>query len=225
MSAVVQLEHQGTAVSSALQPITFGRSSSCDVRVGVDDQSISRVAGSVSRRDDVWWLTNRSTSRPLYLVSPVGLRSVLPVKSEVALGAVTRVLLVGRFTYEIEVTAAPRPEGETTDVPPKAGEAQTAMPTITPLERTSLVALAEGYFLPHPRYSPQPRTYAEAAGRLAVPASTVRKRTENVRGKLVDAGVLGMEGADARQAVIEFVIGAGLIGPDDLPMLDRADDG
>jgi hypothetical protein len=143
----------------------------------------------------------------------------------VALGAVTRVLLVGRFTYEIEVTAAIEPGIDATEVQSGAGEAHTAMPTITLLERTTLVALAEGYFLTHPRYSPQPKTYAEAAARLALPASTVRKRTENVRRKLIDAGVLGMEAADARQAVVEFVIGAGLIGPDDLAMLDPVVDG
>jgi hypothetical protein len=225
MTAVIRLEHQGTAVSSTAGSVTFGRSSSCDLRVGGGDQSVSRVAGSVTLRDDVWWLTNQSASRPLYLVSPVGLRSVLAVKDETALGVSTRVLLVGSLTYEVEVIAGSSPDDDPVELPERPGEAQTSMPTITPLELTSLVALAEGYFLAHPRYVPQPRTYAEAAQRLSLPTSTVRKRAENVRRKLVNAGVLGVESGDSRQALIEFAIGAGLIGPGDLELLSRPDDG
>ena len=74
----------------------------------------------------------------------------------------------------------------------------------------------------HPRYEPRPRTYAEAAERLELPAATVRKRIENVRQKLVDSGVVELRQPDARLALAEFLLSTpALVTPADLPVLDR----
>ncbi len=210
------------------EPFTFGRSPGCDLTLDDSDRSISRVAGLIEYVDGVWFLVNASTSRPLYLISEVGLRRTIPTGGrEVLPSGETRVVVVGVRTHELvlAVGEAALAAGGHVDL----GSAdRTAMPSITANERIALVAVAEGYLLPHPRHDPQPRTYTQAGERVGLPMSTVRKRVENVRKKLIDAGIFQVEGADARAATVEFALAVRLITGADLPLLDdpqNVDDG
>lgn len=204
------------------EPFTFGRSPGCDLTLDDSDRSISRVAGLVEYVDGVWFLVNASTSRPLYLIGEVGLRRTVPTGGrEVLPNGETRVVVVGIRTHELVLAVGEAAVAAHAHLGPTgSGSDRTTMPSITVNERTALLAVAEGYLLPHPRHDPQPRTYNEAGERLGLPVSTVRKRVENVRRKLIESGVFQIEGADARAATVEFALAVRLITGADLPLLD-----
>ena len=213
---------EGPVPISAAQPFTFGRSPGCDLTLDEADRSISRVAGRIECVDSVWYLVNSSTSRPLYLIGEVGLRRTIPTEGREALPAGhTRVVVVGVRTHELVIAVGDAAVGDVIDLTDGyEGADHTFMPSITTNERIALAAVGEGYLLPHPRHDPKPRTYAEAADRLGLPMSTVRKRVENVRKKLIDAGVFQVEGPDARAATVEFALAVRLVTSADLPLLD-----
>lgn len=200
---------------------TFGRSPECDLVLDETDRSISRVAGRIEYADGAWFLVNASGSRPLYLIGDVGLRRTVPTGGrEVLAGGETRVVVVGVRTHELLLVIGDEAVAALEDQAAHGGADRTLMPAITANERVALVAIAEGYLLTHPRHDPQPRTYVQAAERLGLPVSTVRKRLENVRRKLIDAGVFQIEGADARAATAEFALAVRLVTAADLPLLD-----
>lgn len=212
------------------EPFTFGRSPSCDLTLDDTDRSISRVAGRIEYVGGFWTLFNTSSSRPLYLIGEVGLRRTIPTGGrEVLPNGETRIVVVGVRTHELVLAVGDAAVAAADHIDLTRLDAdRTTMPTITANERIALVAVAEGYLLPHPRHDPQPRTYNESADRLGLPVSTVRKRVENVRKKLIDAGVFQIEGADARAATVEFALAVRLITGADLPLLDAppsADEG
>ncbi|HKY14244.1 MAG TPA: hypothetical protein VJM33_04925 [Microthrixaceae bacterium] len=206
------------------RPWTFGRSLDCDLPLGSDDTSISRTAGSISWAGSAWELRNLSSSRPLYRISDTGLRSPLEVGARLTvLDPVTRIAVVGSMrTHQLVLELEPL--GGEGDAPfrEQIPGTETMMPTFTANEFAGVVAMLEGYLLDHPRYEPRPRTYAEAAERLGLPAATVRKRIESVRTKLVEHGVVELQQPDARQALAEFVLSTRLVTPADLHVLDEA---
>jgi hypothetical protein len=204
--------------------VTFGRSPSTDLPLGTDDPSISRVAGEIVAADDGWVVRNRSSSRPLHRIDDTGLRVAIPVGScHRLVDPTTRIVVVGSIhthliTLVQQVGAEPvrSPETHVTD------DENTVRPVLTSNERRAAVALVEGYLLDPPRHDPHPRTYAEAAERLALPSATVRKRIENVRSKLIDCGVVELQQPDARSALAEFLLSSRLVTADDLDLLDEA---
>jgi hypothetical protein len=217
------------------EPFTFGRDAAvCTVCLGVDpvDRGISRLAGSITHDNGVWWISNRSTSRCLHVVDlETGIAVPLPVTRDnwpAARHPVDRptlaVLVAGEvLVHEIVVTAS----GSDLPVPEKPPDLADPLPTrkllppLTDKQREALVAMCEGYLLRFPRYNPEPRTYDEAAGRLGLPSTTVKKRIENVRHQLMEAGVAGLESADARRNLAEWLLSNRLITTTDLEWLER----
>ncbi len=200
--------------------LTFGRSEECDLRLDVRDSSISRVAGEVSADATTWAVVNRSSTRPLYRIDDTGLRTAIPVGARVALvDPLTNIAIVGSIRTHVVTLELATPRGDRPVAPPARG-AETTRPIFTPNEFSAVVALLEGYLHDMPRYEPRPRTYAEAAERLGVPAATVRKRIENVREKLVASGVAELRQPDARLALAEFLLSTRIVQPSDLAVLD-----
>jgi hypothetical protein len=214
------------AIETVLSPdgprFSFGRSEACTLCLDRSDVGISRMAGSIDFEGGHWWLCNLSRSRPLSIVLETGLSDPLPTESKrvvdqsvmsvVITGEVRRHLLrLHRPVLDVAVPLAFAASGTATSVP-----------LITPRERFAIVALVEGYLLEHPRHDPRPRTYQEIADRLNLPRSTVMKRIENTRRKMMASGIAGLDAADARVALAEFVLTARLVGKHDLPELDRA---
>jgi hypothetical protein len=200
--------------------LTFGRSEACDLALGVSDSSVSRVAGEVRFDGATWQVVNRSSSRPLYRIDDTGLRTAIPVGAGLALvDPVTNVAIVGAIRTHVVTLELATPRADRPTPAPAPGEA-TMRPTFTPNEFRAVVALLEGYLHDVPRYEPRPRTYAEAAERLGVPAATVRKRIENVREKLVASGVEELRQPDARLALAEFLLSTRIVRPSDLAVLD-----
>ncbi len=211
-------------------PFVFGRGSDCDLVVHPSDRSISRHAGSFEWTGTSWVVINRSRTRPIFRVERSGLRAPIGVGEFHALRpGSTRLAITGEsLTLELAVEVEGGPDdpvdaetGGAPSVEPLGPHETTLLPDITPNERLALLAMLEGYLLDHPRYDPQPRTYADAAARLGLPAATVRKRIEHLRRKLIDCGVVELERADARLTLAEFALSTRLVSRADLADLDR----
>jgi hypothetical protein len=204
---------------------TFGRAMSCDVCLDPDDVGISRLAGSVDCIDRVWVVTNRSTTRPLSAIDVVGFRAVLAPGRRMVVDGRLSVIVEGQIRrHELALTApgADEPvtgglalDGDEHGVPTEMGGGV----NYNQEDRRALVALFAGYLQPFPRYDPTPRTYAVAARALGWEASTLRKRIEYIRNRLVRAGVPNLQGERAMEALAEHVIATGVIGHDDLELL------
>lgn len=205
---------------------TFGRSHRTSLCLDPADLGISRVAGSLEADAGVWWLVNKSTVRPLEVVDDVGIRTVLPPGRRMALTSPVTVVIEG----------ATRRHALTVDLPESAlehlgrGGVPTAQiegnPTqaasdvsITPADKLALVALFSGYLETFPRYDPHPKSYADAAARLAWPRTTLVKRIEYLRTRLTNAGVPNLLGENALPHLAEWALATGLISRGDLALL------
>jgi hypothetical protein len=203
---------------------TFGRARSCNVCLDPEDRGISRISGSVECVDRVWFVVNRSGSRPFVVASRTGFhRTVLPGEREqvdgrlsiVVEGQVRRHQLVATAPVvgiaELASRSVDEHEGGPTDM--GGGVRYSAE------DRLALVALFAGYLHPFPRYDPRPRSYKEAADVLGWGEPRLRKKVEYVRDRLIRAGVPNLYGDGAKAALAEHVLASGVIGPDDLEVL------
>jgi hypothetical protein len=204
------------------QALTFGRAESCDVCLDPDDVGISRLAGSVEYVDGVWFVTNRSTGRPVSAVDPLGFRTVLAPGRRMAVDERLSIIVEGQVRRHELVVTAPRAPTASVVSPPDAEGLPTEMGggvSYTDDDRRALAALFAGYLRPFPRYDPRPRSYADAAAVLGWPRTTLVKRVEYIRTRLVRAGVPNLQGDRALEALAEHVIAGGVIGRDDLERL------
>jgi hypothetical protein len=203
--------------------LTFGRSPGCDLVIGADDPSISRIAGAVAWSGSIWQVHNRSSSRPIYRVEDTGLRTPIPVDGRLPLvDPVTHIAVVGSILTHVITLEWQRAGDATAPTVVTLPGTETTRPLFTRNEFQALVALLEGYLLDLPRHDPRPRTYAEAAERLGVPTATVRKRIERVREKMVESGLVELRQPDARLALAEFLLATRLVTAADLTVLDTA---
>jgi hypothetical protein len=201
------------------ETLTFGRAESCTLCLDADDAAISRLAGEVEHVGEVWFVTNRSTSRPFSVVDGPGLRRVLAPGQRDALEGRVRVIVDGTNAKHELVFQAP---------PPRAGApgAMTGLPTaagqdvvINDADRLALVALFAGYLQEGRRYDPSPRSYEAAAKRLGWPRTTLVKRVEYIRTRLTNAGVPNLQGWNALSALAEYALTTKLITPQDLHLI------
>jgi hypothetical protein len=208
---------------AADESLTFGRATSCTICLDPEDAAISRLAGEVERVGEVWFVTNRSTSRQLAVVDRFGLRHVLgPGKRDAVEGRVRVIVDGARATHEI-VLEGPLPES---DEPPT--RVDSGLPTlsgqnvvINDADRRALVALFAGYLQEGKQYDPSPKSYAAAAARLGWPRTTLVKRVEYIRTRLTNAGVPNMQGWNSLTALAEYALTTGLITRDDLRLIGR----
>jgi hypothetical protein len=208
---------------AAGESLTFGRAATCTICLDPHDTAISRLAGEVQRVGDVWFVTNRSSSRQLALVDRFGLRHVLgPGRRDPIEGRVRVIVDGARMTHEL-VFEGPLPGGDEpatgvdSGLPTLAG--QNVM--INEADRRALVALFAGYLYEGKRYDPSPKSYAAAAARLGWPRTTLVKRVEYIRTRLTNAGVPNMQGWNALSALAEYSLTTGLIKREDLRLIGR----
>lgn len=216
-------------ILAAGETFTFGRDSTCTAVLDAMDRGISRIAGALVWENGSWWIVNRSTKRALHVVDAIGLSVPLPVArpgwppSKRAIDpAGLRVLVAGEvWTHELRVAYLNPPVLSTVARGDDVGTTTTQTPVLTDARRLVLVALLSGYLQPFPRYDPQPLTYAEVADMVGLPKSTVTRRFEAVRRQLRDAGVPGLDNADARRSLAEWLLAMRLITPPDLQWLHQ----
>lgn len=207
------------------EELTFGRSQQATVCLDPSDLGISRLAGSLKAESGVWWLVNRSTVRPLEVVDDVGIRTVLPPERRVALVGPVTVIVEGatrRHALTIDMPEPPEGSGRSSSPLPAVEGSPTRAASdvsITPADKLALVALFSGYLESFPRYDPHPKSYAEAAARLAWPRTTLVKRVEYLRTRLTNAGVPNLLGENALQHLAEWALATGLVTRADLELL------
>ena len=206
---------------------TFGRDTSCSHVLDPMDRGISRIAGVVAWENGHWWVVNRSTKRALHVVDALGISVPLPVsragwpppKRAVDPGGL-RVLIAGDgWTHELRIAYAEPPLPSTAAVPEGGDSTVGHIPVLTEARKIVLVALTSGYLQPFPRYDPRPLTYADIADMVGLPRSTVVKRIEAVRDQLRESGVPGLDEADARRPLAEWLLAMRLITASDLAWL------
>lgn len=202
--------------------VTFGRGEGCSVRLPAEDLGISRLAGSVEDDGSVAWLTNRSETRPLFVVDHLGMRSVLAAGRRLAVDRTLTVVVEGqlrRHALVVETQDEPAtPLRLGAPVEGLATEMGTQV-TYTDEDRLALVALFAGFLLAFPRHDPRPRSYAEAAADLGWPRTTLVKRIEHMRERLTRAGVPGLLGDAALEALAIHVLTTRVITREDLVLL------
>lgn len=201
------------------ETLTFGRAESCTLCLDAGDAAISRLAGEVERVGDVWFVTNRSASRPFAIVDGPGLRRVLAPGQRDAIEGRVRVIVDGTGVKHELIFEGPPPRAD-------APQAVTGLPTaagqdvvINDADRLALVALFAGYLHEGRRYDPSPRSYEAAAKRLGWPRTTLVKRVEYIRTRLTNAGVPNLQGWNALSALAEYALTTKLITPQDLHLI------
>lgn len=200
--------------------LTFGRSVDCTVCLDPDDRGISRLAGSVDGAGDQWFVTNRSASRPLAVVDPLGFRTLLAPGRRMAVDERLSVVVEGQVRRHELVVAAPGAPPATVEEPGEGIETEMGRGVVySDDDRLALVAVFAGYLEPFPRHDPRPRSYADAAERLGWPRTTLVKRVEYLRTRLLRAGVPNLQGDRALEALAEHVIATGEITRADLDFL------
>lgn len=234
MTLVVEVAGVGYELQPGV-PFTFGRDGGvCTVCLGDDplDRGISRLAGSISHDNAWWWIINRSSTRSLHVVDvETGLADPLPVAREnwpPARLPVSRprldILVVGEIlTHVLALTVSGEDLPLPGDVPHVVDPIGTreVLPALTDKRREALVAMVEGYLLPFPHYRPEPRTYQEAADRLGLERTTVKKRIEHISDHLQSAGVPGLDSGDARRNLAEWLLANRLITRADLDWMNE----
>lgn len=209
------------------EPFTFGRSRECTACLDPDDRGISRVAGSVEFVGVTLFVNNKSQVRPLAIVDPLGFRSVLAPTRRVAVDQRLSVVVEGQVRRHELVVATKaleiiEPAASDLDGLSAADGIATEMGgevAYTAKDRLALVALFAGYLEGFPRHDPRPRSYADAAARLGWPRTTLMKRVEHLRTRLIAAGVPSLYGERALEALAEHVIATGVITREDLELL------
>ncbi len=204
------------------ETFTFGRAESCTLCLDPDDAAISRLAGEVERFGEVWFVTNRSASRPFAVVDGPGLRRVLAPGQRDAIEGRVRVIVDGTGAKHELIFEGPPPalDGPSTVVPGQPTAAgQDVM--INDADRLALVALFAGYLHEGRRYDPSPRSYDAAAKRLGWPRTTLVKRVEYIRTRLTNAGVPNLQGWNALSSLAEYALTTKLITPDDLRLIGQ----
>jgi hypothetical protein len=217
------------------ESLTLGRGPGADVVLS-DDPGMSRCAARVFSDGGLWWVQNTSSHRPLHLVEAGLAKPILPVRTgwtlptrSPLLTEVSLLLLPGnRSVIQIELRTSLPSDPAAATVIATTGTSTARVQALTSKELVAAVALAWQWLQPYPRYRPEPLTYANAAALLTKLAggrsfseSTVRRRIEHLRTRLVTTGDIDLpeESKDTRALLCEYLIAAQLITHSDADWL------
>lgn len=237
MGPLTVRHEQTTIVLDGALPFTFGRDPNCELQIGDGtDRGISRTAGALTRQAGCWWLSNLSTTRAFHVLDdtgyltplPVRVASLTPPRRPIFAPGVTVILTGETFSYAIYLeTEQPAVSSYASALPVLLSDSKETFrqPILTAKRKRALVAVLNGYLQPFPRYDPRPLSYADAAKIAGVPASTIRKRLEDVKAALREVGVPGLDGNDAPWRMAEWVLATRMVTPDDLKCLEHGEGG
>jgi hypothetical protein len=215
-------------VLSTERPFVFGRAGGNGV-IGLDanDMGISAEAGSIERVWRMWWVVNRSRKRRLFLDDGGGgAHQRLDCGHRHAINVPRLSVLVpgAIYTHRLEVVVPAEDLARFHSERPSAGTIPAAEARLSEreLELDVVVALMSGYLEDFPRRQARPRTYQEAAELLGPPwtKTTVRKQVERLKQRLARTDAY-FEGPHANYELADYLVGNGLIGPDDLGRLSK----
>lgn len=212
----------------------FGR----DAELAIDEHNPfmhRRMGTFVNHRDD-WWLRNDARHTELVIVAANGTRIVLVPKAAQVLpgGAGVVRFGVGSLDYELAYTVA---ESTGPTIPPTSELGVGSGPTasfgevkLNREQRQLLTALCERQIL-----DPAAEVYDlpannEIAHRLGWSLRKFDRKLDYLCRRLDEQGVKGLRGrqgeqaTDRRRVLAAHVLRSGLIGGDDLPLLEARDD-
>jgi hypothetical protein len=207
-------------------PFTFGRAEDGALCLDATDMAISRRAGVIELVEGIWWLANRSTTRPFAVIDDQGLRKVLGPGQRIPVEEPLWVVVDGSRSYRLRLTVD---RGEAGGADADADAIPTAAPgaptvgservLVSAADRLAMTAMFAEYLEDPPRSDPLPKTYRAAATRLGWPRTTLAKRIEHLRERLDKAGVPNMTGLNALANLAEYALAQRLVTKDDLRRL------
>jgi hypothetical protein len=202
------------------QELAFGHHDT-ELVVGADERDISRLAGRILFDDGRWWVRNESDHRFLEVVDPGANRTT-------RLAAIGPDRAPGRYPIGITpleiVVGGPvlRQVIHAVLAPVDGVHPATFTLVLTPRQMEAVVALAWWYLQPVPDYRPEPASYAEAAQRLGVTEQRLSRLIEDVRVRMIDAGLPGLvDHGDAPAAVCAHALANRLVGAGSCAWLRR----
>jgi hypothetical protein len=213
------------------RPFEIGR----EADLSVDDNPyLHRTFLRVTHEHDLWWLSNVGSRLSATISAGSG-----AVQAWLAPGAKLPIVFetmdvifsAGSTTYDFVIHADSDVFGTGPGAVDAKGSTTTMMPvTLTPSQRLLIVSLAEQVLRQtEPGRNPIPSS-ADAAGRIGWPLTTFNRKLDNVCEKLDRIGVHGLRGGagklatNRRARLVEYAVATRLVGPEDLPLLDRAGD-
>src|SRR5262245_19294049 len=170
------------------------------------------------------WVRNDSATQALYVHCTGRVEQVLEARGDMLALAEPHfeVVVRGRvLAYRISIDL---PHANRSAVVDDAAPS-TSPPTVVTLqlsdrERRYLAAVCEP-LLGGVGTNARPASYAEAAARLGLARSTLRNCLDDLRRRLLDAGVPGMDSPDAKDLLARYAVRTHSITDGDLTLLDQ----
>lgn len=211
-------------------PFAIGREG--DLVVDADNPFLHRRFLELHEAGTFWVLANVGTSLSATVVSEGGLQAWLAPGASLPLVVPTTTVFftAGPTTYDLVLLLDEAPFDVVTPRVDADGDVTIGRVTLTPAQRLAIVALAEPALRRGDRTPSAIPTSAAAAARLAWPLTRFNRKLDNVCERLAAQGVRGLHGdagslASNRKArLVEYALSTGLVGSDDLPLLDAAAD-
>ncbi|MDT0156131.1 hypothetical protein Q9R19_00660 [Microbacterium sp. ARD32] len=208
------------------EPFVIGRAA--DLSIG-DNPYVHRRFLEIAERDGMWWLTNVGSGLTASVASADGLaQSWLAPGATMPLvfGATTVMFTAGETTYELALSADSPYYEVTASWRPGAGS-ESVSGLLSPVQRILLTALAEPMLRAGAAGSVRLPPLEQVAVRLGWSLEKLERRVGSLCGKFARLGIRGLERnadgellASARSRIVEHAVGARIVTPEDLELLD-----
>lgn len=194
-----------------------------------DNPYVHRRFLEIAQRDGMWWLTNVGSGLTASVASADGLAQswLAPgATMPVVFGATTVMFTAGETTYEFTL-AADAPFYQVSASWDAGADADGVAETLSPVQRILLSALAEPMLRHSDDGSVQLPSMEQVAVRLGWPLEKLERRVGTLCNKFARLGIQGLERnsrgellASARSRIVEHAVGARIVTPEDLELLD-----
>lgn len=194
-----------------------------------DNQYVHRRFLELDQREGIWWLSNVGSRLTASVASASGMAQSLLAPGEstpLVFPATTVMFTAGPTTYEIELLAEAPFYQVSTPWTATAADGDVAG-LLSPVQRILLTALSEPMLRFAAEGSVRLPAMDEIAGRLGWPLGKLERRVGSLCDKFARHGVRGVErdaaGAipdSVRSRLVEHAVGARIVTPDDLELLD-----
>ena len=194
-----------------------------------DNQYVHRRFLELDQRDGIWWLNNVGSRLTASVASAGGMAQSWLAPGEsmpLVFGATTVMFSAGPTTYEVELVAE-TPFYQVTTPWTSAADEPDVAGLLSPMQKIVLTALSEPMLRMAAQGSVHLPAMDEVAVRLGWSLEKLERRAGNLCDKFARHGVRGLERDGAagmpdsvRSRLVEHAVGARIVTPDDLELLD-----